>query len=53
MAAPVLSRLAPVETLFQELDKSGSIPTNIPLSEYIHEQSLRGGKQKGAADLLG
>ena len=44
MAAPVLSRIAPVETLFQELDKSGSIPTNIPLSEYIHEQSLRGGK---------
>jgi hypothetical protein len=44
MAAPPLSRIAPPETLFRELDKSGSIPTNIPLSEYIHEQSLRGGK---------
>ena len=44
MAAPLLSRIAPPETLFRELDKSGSIPTNIPLSEYIHEQSLREGK---------
>jgi hypothetical protein len=51
MAAPALSRIAPVETLFPELDKSGTIPTNIPLSEYIHEQSLRGGKEKGVADL--
>jgi hypothetical protein len=53
MPAPLLSKHAPrvagnskFETLLQQCENTGKVPTDIPLSEYIYEQSLRDNQQK-------
>jgi hypothetical protein len=50
---PLLARTVPpeiqnskLETLLQQCENTGKVPTNIPLSEYIYEQSLRDNQQK-------